>query len=163
MRLRVLLVLMSFVLIISVDERRWSLLPLEQPLPRSNTLAVSLVGYTNGDAIVEVRNRSRQAVHLDYGCAIYAPYSIPDSTDHFIAGYRISNGSPLSPGAVARVQFSAPTNRPHWRAEVAFMGDREQRLGKWLRGTWPFNLCPPEHYPSKLMEPQVKSSCWIAP
>src|SRR5689334_18636333 len=110
MRLCVLLILLGFVLIISIEERYWSLQPLEQPLPRSNVLAVSLVCFTNGDAIVEVRNRSRQLVHLDYGCGIYAPYSIGDSTDHWIVGYRISNGSLMLPGARARVQFSAPTN-----------------------------------------------------
>jgi len=105
--------------------------PTEPALRQSRALTVSFLGYTNGDAIIQVTNQSAQILHLFKGWVIYSRYHGYEAKGRFSGGCGIS-GSPLLPRTAIKVRFPAPTNQLYWRAEVRSYEDRRARMLQWI-------------------------------
>jgi len=115
---------------------RFALQPGEHPRRQSQDLIFSFLGYSNGMAVVELKNRAKEAVQLAYG---YIEIEFRNPTNGSISAgepYLVSNNSLLAPGALFRESFPPPTNRLCWRASLAAFDVRELNRKRALEHNW---------------------------
>ncbi len=142
MRLRRLLITtLVGVILLTAAASYWPLGGTAERSRQSRMLELRFLGYTNGNAIVQIKNRASQGVWLHPHVYIYSrdPFRI-------VYNYEITNAQPLAGRATQIAAFPAPTDLPHWRAEVGGVGMHEVKINNALSRTWPFKLHPWANY-----------------
>jgi len=141
MRLRVLLATLVGVTLLTAAVSYWPFGEGAERSRQSRMLELSFLGCTNGNAIVQIKNRSSQGVWLHERVYIYSrdPLLIVNT-------YDITNAQPLAGRATQIAAFPAPTDLPHWRAEVGGVGMHEIYINYVLSRTWPFKVHPRANY-----------------
>ena len=124
-------------------------------LPQSRSLKVSFLGYTNGNAFIQIKNRTSHTVHL-WTIGVYSRDPEHVAGWH-LSSYDITNGSRLSAGATIVTDFPAPTNHVLWRAAVGGVDQRELNIKRALKDTWLFR---PYLF---VVHPRYAQTDWIAP
>ena len=143
---------------------RYALEPGKHPRRESTDLTLSFVGYSNGMAIVELKNSTQKTVQLAYG---YIEILFQNPTnDSTFAGepHRVNSSDVLTPGGSTRESFPTPTNGLCWRATVAAFDGREFDRKKTVERSWVWRHRPRwlfKQYPK--LEYVHADTVWIAP
>lgn len=141
-RLRVLIGLLIMVvgLTVVVDRSQRDharALSVRTNVPRSGLLSISVLGYTNGQALLQIRNRTRQTIHMDHSLYVVGldDGCVPDF--HLIACYDLSNYTSLPAGGTCSMSIRTPSDG-QWKVAIGCVGEREILIKRALVRTWFF-------------------------
>jgi hypothetical protein len=166
MRMRILLFALGALIVFTLAVNSWPFGPSpyghrkRQGAP-SRALVVSVVSYSNHNAIVEVKSRANEPVRL--ARFIEGEWRNPgDPSDYFPEAFsqEITNGQWLAPGAGFRVLIPVSSDRLYWRVAVGEIGQRElqmrQAVEPLFRRPWAWKYYPRERF-------AYATSEWVAP
>jgi hypothetical protein len=166
MRLRMLLLTLLTVLISTglVNSWPWGA-PVcghsKRPGGRSHALAISYLGWTNGNAVLEVKNLAARTTFLsDY---VIIEYRNPVDASDYITGEYLPINNTLPPGGACKVSFIVDNNRLHWRAVAGEVEQVSKRATDvyykipWAwQSAWAAKLLPKQRF-------DYAETDWIAP
>jgi hypothetical protein len=122
---------------------------------------VTFVGYTNGQAMIQVSNRRGQPVCLEpevWVCYANHPFRFEGDV-HLLT----NTTQALAAGHALQFAFPAPTNHRAWRAMVGVGGQRDIAIANAVHDSWLWR-----HYPALISrfyhtpEVQYAETEWIA-
>src|SRR5258708_2196010 len=139
--------------------------PADHPRQPASDLSLSFLGYSNGLAVVQVKNQGKEKVQLAYGY-IEVEFRNPTNGSVFFSGeaYPVSSSHVLASGALFRDLFPPPANGFCWRAMLAAFDGRELKRKQAVEGSW-FWRHRPSYVVKRYPELAVAHADteWIAP
>ena len=121
-RLSLLVLLLFAVLAISLVMNHRQETASERRIARSSAVAASLLGSTNGSAVVVLTNSSAATFRV-VSCRIHSRGSPSDPDGHISADYRVGGFPSVPPATSTKLTLFVIPKAGSWRAEIIVAND----------------------------------------